>query len=78
MHKTRVSLFDALNRLEGQNERRYTDAEIAKATGLHRHTISALRRGKAEPTLDKLLDFFAAEGMPVTVQDLFTVTRHDE
>jgi hypothetical protein len=26
-------------------------------------------------TIDKLLDFFAAEGMPVTVADLFTVSQ---
>jgi hypothetical protein len=66
-----VSIFDAVNRLEKQNGRRYTESQIAKATGLHRHTIATLMRGKPDRVIVKLLHFFASEGMPVTVKDLF-------
>ena len=74
MYKTELKIFDAINRLEGKNGRRYTDAQIATATGLHRHTVRILRNGKPEPTIDKLLDFFASEGMPLTVGDLYETT----
>ena len=73
MYKTQLKIFDAINKLEAKNKRLYSDNEIAKATGLHRHTINVMRKGKAEPTLDKLLDFFASEGMPIEPNDLFDV-----
>ena len=69
-----LKIFDAINKLEKHNERRYTESQIAKATGLHRHTIASVMRGKQDKTLSKLLAFFAAEGMPIAVGDLFTVT----
>ncbi len=69
-----LKIFDTVNQLEKQNGRRYTESQIAKATGLHRHTIAAVMKGKPDKTLSKLLAFFAAEGMPITVGDLFTVT----
>lgn len=78
MYKTQLNIYDVLNRLEGQNKRRYSDAEVAKASGLHRHTVRILRAGKHEPTLDKLLNFFEAEGMPISVSDLFTIETEPE
>ena len=78
MYKTQLNIFDAINRLEAKNKRQYSDAEIAKLTGLHRHTINVMRKGKAEPTLDKLMTFFASEGMPITPNDIFTVKRIDD
>jgi hypothetical protein len=75
MHKSQLNIYNVLNRLEGQNKRRYSDAEVAKASGLHRHTVRIMRNGKPEPTLDKLLNFFEAEGMPITIADLFTVSQ---
>ena len=73
MYKSQLNIFRVIKRLEAINGRTYTDQQIATATGLHRHTISTMRKGKAEPTLDKLLEFFRREGMPITVADLFVV-----
>lgn len=73
MYKSQLNIFRVIKRLEALNGRTYTDQQIATATGLHRHTISTMRKGKAEPTLDKLLEFFRREGMPITVADLFVV-----
>lgn len=74
MYKVQLNIYDAVNKLEGQNKRRYSDAQIGEMCGLHRHTIHTMRTGKDEPTLNKLLDFFQSEGMPIKIQDLFTVT----
>lgn len=68
-----LKIFDAVNQLEKRNGRRYSEAEIAAATKLHRHTIAAVMKGKPDKTLSKLLTFFAAEGMPIQVGELFTV-----
>lgn len=68
-----LKIFDAVNKLESHTGRRYTESEIAKATGLHRHTVAAAMRGKPDKTLSKLLAFFRAEGLDITVADLFTV-----
>lgn len=69
-----LKIFDAVNQLEKHNGRRYSESEIAAATKLHRHTIAAVMKGKHDKTLSKLLAFFASEGMPITVGDLFTIT----
>ncbi len=73
-----LKIFNAVNQLEKHSGRRWSESEIATATGLHRHTIAALMKGKPDRTLSALLDFFAAEGMPITVADLFTVTSTGE
>ena len=75
VYKTELNIFDAINRLEAKNKRKYTDKQIADATGLHRHTINVMRKGKAEPTLDKLMNFFASEGMPITPNDIFIIEQ---
>lgn len=72
-HTVTLSIYDAVNALEKTNRRRYTDNEIATATGLHRQTIATLRKGKQEKTIAKLLDYFRAEGLEVGVADLFVV-----
>ena len=72
-HDVTLSIYNAINALERVNRRRYTDNEIAKATGLHRHTVAGLRKGKPEDTITRLLDFFVAEGMPIAISDLFTI-----
>lgn len=69
-----LKIFDAINKLEKHNERRYTESQIAKATGLHRHTVAAAMKGKPDKTLSKLLAFFKSEGLDIAVGDLFTVT----
>lgn len=71
MQKAQLNIFDAINKLEAKNKRKYSDVDLSRLTGLHRHTIKALRAGKDEPTLDKLIAFFASEGMPIEPNDIF-------
>ena len=78
MIEVRFNLHAPLARLEAHQDRRYSYAEIAAASGISRQGV---RRLLKEPTLQidvgtlsKLLTFFASQGMPITVSDLFTVT----
>ncbi|HXH29879.1 MAG TPA: hypothetical protein VNJ01_03635 [Bacteriovoracaceae bacterium] len=73
-HIVKLNIYQAINRLEGENQRRYSDNEIARLTGLHRHTVALIRKGRDDKLLAGLLNFFASEGMPVTIADLFSVT----
>ena len=66
-----LKIFDAVNQLEKRNGRRYTESQIAQATGLHRHTIASLMRGKPDRVIAKILAFFESEGAPVAINDLF-------
>ncbi len=67
-----------LRQLAAQNNRDYDKVWVAKACGVSRPTITAIATGQSKRidlvTIGKLLDFFSAQGMPVTVSDLFTVT----
>lgn len=80
LHLTTVELnyVQLLQDLESKTKRRYKYTEIALISGLSRQTVTKLFTGKAQAidldTIGKLLDFFASEGMPITLNDLFTVT----
>lgn len=76
--KIEFNLIRPLAQLEIKNGRRYTYTEIARKAKLNRQTVRNLM-GEAPDqinvhTLGGLLDFFATEGMLITVSDLFTVT----
>lgn len=72
------NLFTLKRQLEIRNGRPYSWKEIARATGIHRNTLQNIASNKTggidNGVLGNLLDFFAAEGMPVSLSDLFTVT----
>lgn len=76
MAKLLFNLHKPLSRLEQIKNRRYSFSEIADASGLTRQGVRRLLKEPSDrvdvDTLGKLLDFFAAEGMPITVNDLFT------
>jgi hypothetical protein len=71
------NLITPLSELQKKNHRVYTYADIANVSGLTRQGVRRLlTQGTKQvevDTLGKLLDFFASEGMPVTLNDLFTV-----
>lgn len=73
-----IDLPRLLNRLRIEKGKSYTQAELALRWNLSRQSVNKYLSYKAKgaelQTFAKLLDFFAAEGMPVTVADLFTVT----
>ena len=64
-------------RLQSENKRRYTYTEVANRIGVKRQSIERLSRNDSFQDLlvllSALLDFFAAEGMPITIDQLFTV-----
>ena len=76
--KVAFNLFDTIRRLEMMKGETVSNTYVAEQSGLSRFTIQKIVNNESErvdlPTIAKLLDFFAAEGMPVTVAELFTVT----
>lgn len=75
MRKLYFDLFDVIKRLERQKQEPVPYTYVADRSGLSRFTIQKIIAGDTTrvdlDTLAKLLDFFAAEGMPITVADLF-------
>ncbi len=73
----KFSLHEPLSKLESKNGR-YSYARIAEISGISRQGVRRILTEETRQidvsTLDKLLNFFSAEGMPVTINDLFTVT----
>ncbi len=78
--KTQLNVFRMVKRLEEKSNVAYTNTAIAKKSGLSRVTVNGLVSSGTQridlETIDKLLDFFATEGMPITPGDLFTVTTN--
>lgn len=68
-------------KLELHTGKQYTWAYIAEHAGVSQNTMSSWvnnRTARADLTgLAKLLDFFASEGMPITIDQLFTVEEPD-
>ena len=77
MNKVTFNLHAPLSNLEQLKNRRYSYAEVADISSLTRQGVRRLLKEPSETvsvvTLAKLLDFFAAEGMPITIDQLFTV-----
>ena len=77
MNKVTFNLHAPLSNLEQLKNRRYSYAEVADISTLTRQGVRRLLKEPSETvsvvTLAKLLDFFSAEGMPITIGQLFTV-----
>ena len=77
MHTIKFNLFKLRANLEAELKGPVSWVKIAEATGVHRNTMQNLVNNKTSTVdlevMGKLLDFFAAEGMPITIADLFTV-----
>lgn len=77
----KYNLFALKRQLELLKGKSYTWQEISHKTGIHFNTLHNMENNKTRRVdLDivaKLLDFFAAEGMPVTVDQLFSVSVDD-
>jgi len=77
----RSNLFNLLQQLERKNSRRYSWAAIGRYIGRSRQATENLFTGEQSDdsyikygTIAGLLQFFRAEGLNVTPNDLFTVT----
>lgn len=81
-YKVEYNLFDLLRDLEKRQQRIISDAEVARRLGVHRHTVESMTAGTADEQIRKkmaaVLDFFAAEGMTITIDQLFNVTDTSE
>lgn len=69
------NLYELVKRLEIQKGQNVPYAYVAEKSGLSRFTIQKIALNQATrvdlETLQKLVDFFAAEGMAITINDLF-------
>lgn len=78
MHHIEYNLKQLIRKLSAQNGRDYELQQVGKACGLSRFTISSIANNASVRielrTLERLMNFFAAEGMVITVADLFNVT----
>ena len=70
----RFNLHKPLGELESRNGR-YSYARISEISGISRQGVRRLLTDETRQiditTLDRLLSFFAREGMPVAIGDLF-------
>lgn len=73
----KFNLHTPLSKLEEKNGR-YSYAKISEKSGISRQGVRRLliegTRQIDIDTLSKLLAFFESEGMPVSINDLFTIT----
>lgn len=78
MTTIKYNLFALKRQLEVKNTRPYTWKEIANAVNAHPNTLQNIAGNKTARVdthvMAGLLDFFAAEGMPITVADLFVIS----
>lgn len=74
----KINIFKSVKLLEAKKGKTYTAQDIAKASGLHRHTVAAMIEGREDKTLSKILAFFEREGMPVAIGDLFVVEKQPQ
>lgn len=82
MYQVTFNLRQLLRMLSIRNDEEYEIQQIAAATGLNRLTVSKLINGDSGRiefrTIEKLLEFFKTNGMPITLDQLFTVTDTSE
>jgi DNA-binding Xre family transcriptional regulator len=80
--KVKFNLLHLKARLELTTDRAYNWTDIARATGLHQNTLYNMVDNKNRrvdlATLEKLLDFFRAEGLLIEIGDLFVVSLGKE
>ena len=79
-HTTKFSPHIPLGKLESMKGKRYNYAEIASLMNSNtdrqkiRYQLNNDLGEVKTAMIDKWLDFFASQGMPITIADLFIVT----
>ena len=75
MQHITFNLFDLKQNLEKHRGKEMSWAEVGRRSGVHPNTLTAIQLGRARrvdlETLEKLYNFFHAEGMPIVPGDLF-------
>jgi transcriptional regulator with XRE-family HTH domain len=74
-HDTKIKILPLIAELQRRTGKRFNDKEYADMIGISRQAFAALLNGETggatNKTINKLLDFFDAQGMPVTVGALY-------
>ena len=80
-HHVKFNLWNIRQDLQKETGEEHSYRRIARSVSVHHHTIESMASNKSQEKLRKLLgellDYFHAEGMPVTIADLFTVTTDE-
>lgn len=76
----RFNLFDLIKQLEVKTRRSYTLVELAEGMSISRPTLNKLlspagSSGTTVATILSILDFFEAQEMPITINELVTIER---
>ncbi|MBA3531910.1 MAG: helix-turn-helix transcriptional regulator [Ardenticatenales bacterium] len=78
----RFNLLPLKAKLEIAKGKAYKWGDIARVAGLHSNTLYDIVNNKNRRvdlvTLEKLLDFFRAEGLPIEIGELFAVSLSNE
>lgn len=81
METINYNLFSLKRELELKKQTEYSWSKIAVGSGIHRNTILNMANGRTRRVdldiMERLVSYFADQGMPITVGDLFTVTEDD-
>ena len=76
-HNIRYNLSNLKLELEYKNKREYTWKQLAKEIGVSERTLSSWLHNRTARIdilgIEKLLDFFADEGMPIRFEKLFSI-----
>lgn len=77
-HKVKFTIFKHIIHLQELTGQRLSDSAYSRLVGVNRLTFASLMRGDVlrieNETIEKLLDFFEAQGMPLEVCDLYETT----
>lgn len=78
-YKVTITIFKHIIRLQEKTSKRLSDSEYASKIGITRQAFASLMKGETmrieADTIGELLAFFAAEGMPITPNDIFIVEQ---
>lgn len=74
-YDTKIKILPLIAELQRRTGKRFEDKQYADMIGISRQAFAALLNGKTggatNKTINKLLDFFDAQGMPITVGALY-------
>lgn len=80
--KVKFNLFRLRRQLEIEKGHSLTWEDVAKGAGLHINTIYGLSTNSSKRidirTMEKLIEYFKKEGLPVGPGDLFTFGEEEE
>jgi len=81
-HKVEFNLWNIRQQLQMATGEEHSYRRIARFVSSHHHTIENMASNKSQEKLrqllGELLDYFQAEGLDITIADLFTVTVDED